>query len=282
MAKKPATDVATTEKEDPQALALQALKNAGFDMSVLEADSDAGNTNVTQQDVATPYLYVLQPLSPQAQPAHDAYIEGAAPGMFLNNAAQEVYDADTGLLFIPAFYERKLVEWVDRDAGGGWVGEHDITSDIMDFAELVEDPIKKRKTLRMKADPTHILVETAYHYGLFRHPVSGLWLPIVVPMKSTMLKVNRQLNQIITNTVIPGSGKKAPRWLYPFMLGTRAESDGKNTWHTITFKREAMPVSLDEYNMAKSFAKLVESGDVQRKAETNDQPDKTEDDDIPM
>lgn len=280
MAKKPATEVATIDEENPQALALKALQAQGFDIAALEADSDAGNKNISQQDVATPYLYVLQPLSPQAQPAHDAYIDGAAPGMFLNNAAQEVYDAEKGVLFIPAYYERKFVEWVDRDAGGGWVGEHDIDSDIMDFAELVENPVNKRKTLRMKSDPTHILVETAYHYGLFRHPVSGLWLPIVVPMKSTMLKVNRQLNQIITNTVIPGSGKKAPRWLYPFTLHTRAESDGKNTWHTIAFKREAMPVTMDEYTQAKAFAKMVETGAVERKAETN--VVEPEDDDIPM
>lgn len=281
MVKKPATtEVATIEEVENKTLA--ALKAAGFDMSMLEADADAGNDNLTQQDVATPYLYVLQGLSPQATPAHDAYIDGAAPGMFLNNAAQEVYDADKGILFIPCFYERKIVEWKDRKAGGGWIGEHSVDSDIMDFAEMHVDPIDGKKTLRMKADPTHILVETAYHYGLFRHPETGAWLPIVVPMKSTMLKVNRQLNQIISNTIIPGTGKKAPRWLFPFLLTTRSESDGKNTWYTMAFKREAMPVSPDEYTQAKKFAELIKSGDVQRKAETTDQPQQEIDDDIPM
>ena len=124
--------MATTKKAEVATANQSAGLPAGYDMDELLRDSGAGVSNMGMDDVAVPYLYVLQTNSPQVNPDHDAYIDGAKAGMFFNNVSMEIYDGrNEGLIVIPCAYERKYVEWVPRDSGGGFVGEHDIDSGIL-------------------------------------------------------------------------------------------------------------------------------------------------------
>lgn len=256
MAAKKETEVATVKES--------AQLPAGLDMDDLLRDSGAGTEDMSMDDVAVPYLYILQSGSPQVDADSDAYIDGAKSGMFYNNVSEEIYDGrEVGLEVIPCAYERKYVEWIDRDSGGGgYVADHDIDSGILSECTPNEKGIPVLKN-------GHLIIETAYHYVYFRNPNTGIWEEIIIPMKSTMLKKSRRWNKTLVGTLIPGTSNRAPRWLYPYCLKTVKESKNNNTWSNFDIERLADMVNADQYRAAKAFAELFTKGMVTRAKETD-------------
>jgi hypothetical protein len=234
---------------------------AGYEGMDLAADAAHHNPEMTAQDVALPYIYVLQANSPQVNPGRSEYIEGAQASMFLNNVSGEVFDGrNDGFLFVPAYYERKLVEWVHRDNGGGWVADHAIDSGIMQKTR----PDEKGKP---RLQNGNVIVETAYHYGLMLNPDTEVWEQCVIAMKSTGLKANRKWNNAIITSKIPGTDVQAPRFLFAYNVKTKMETKGDNSWWNFDIDKVDEPVSVEVYKQAKDFAELVASGIVTRVAE---------------
>src|SRR5688500_7171958 len=98
----------------------------GYDLEDIMADAGAGQ-NMTAGDLRIPYSAVLQSNSPQVNPGHAKYSEGAQAGMFMNTATGEVFDGrKEGIVLIPCAYQRDYDEWKDRDGpeGGGFVASH--------------------------------------------------------------------------------------------------------------------------------------------------------------
>lgn len=225
-------------------------------------DAGAGTDQLGMDDVAVPYLYVLQTNSPQTNPDHDLYIEGAKAGMFLNNVTNEIFDGrETGIEVIPCAYERRFVEWVHRDEGGGYIQDHDVESDILSKCK----PDDKGKP---RLPNGHMIVETAYHYVYMRNPNNNRWEEIIIPMKSSMLKKSRRWNKTLMSTFIPNTTKKAPRWLYPYRLKTVKETKDTNTWSNLDVERLSSAVTIDQYHAAKGFADQFKQGIVIRARET--------------
>lgn len=229
----------------------------------IQQDAGRGTSDLGMDDVAVPYLYVLQSNSPQVNEDHDMYVEGARPGMFYNNVTGEVFEGrETGVVVIPCAYERKYVEWVDRDSGGGLVAEHDVNSNIL--SQTTPD-----ERGRPRLANGNLIVETAYHYVYMLNPNNSRWEEIIIPMKSSFLKKSRRWNKALMSTLIPGTGVKAPRWLYPYQLKTVKESRDTNTWSNVELSRHENPVTVDQYRAAKNFADQIEAGMVVRGKETN-------------
>lgn len=239
---------------------------AELDMAALTADAGASVSDMTADDIALPYLSILQALSPQVQPGKAEYIEGAVASMLFNTVSQDVYDGrKVGVLFVPCYYERRYVEWVDRDQGGGFVADYDIDSDIMSFT-------KKDDKGKARMPTGNLIVETAYHYGLYQDPNSKIWTQCVLTLKSTGLKVNRKWNNELSTTKIPGTELTAPRWLYPYHLTTWLESKKNNSWWQLKVDRVEKdsvptPVSRAVYDKAKIFHNLAKGGEVKRAVE---------------
>ena len=89
--------------------------------NVFEADANAGGENISQEDLALPFLKVLGQLSPEINKVHAKYIEGAEPGMILNTVSGHLYDGKKGIEVVPVHYKRQLVEWQDRGSSTGAV-----------------------------------------------------------------------------------------------------------------------------------------------------------------
>ena len=53
-------------------------------VNMFEADADKGSQNMTQEDLALPFLKVLGQLSPEVNKRDGKYVEGAEPGMIVN------------------------------------------------------------------------------------------------------------------------------------------------------------------------------------------------------
>lgn len=232
-------------------------------LSMMEEDAGHGVDNLGMDDVGVPYLYVLQTNSPQVNEDSDQYVKGARPGMFYNNVSGEVFDGrETGIEVIPCGYERKLVEWKDRDAGGGYVADHAIDGPVM--SETTPD-----ERGRPKLANGNLIVETAYHYVYMKNPHTGMWDEIVIPMKSTALKKSRRWNKSLMSTLIPGTTKQAPRWLYLYTLKTVKEQKDTNTWSNFDVTRTDQMVTQEQYVKARDFAKIVSQGAVVRAKESD-------------
>jgi len=233
----------------------------GYDLQDIMADAGVGSSDMAAGDLGIPYLSILQPGSPQLKPGHAKYIEGARVGEWFNSATGEVFQGT--IEFIPCAYERKYVQWHDKDLGeGGYVRDYPIDSDIL--SRTVPNA-KKQPSL---PDENHdVIVETAYQYGMMLNPHTGRWDQVVMPLKSTGLKVNRLLNNLIAGATIPGTQLQAPRWMYAYTLKTALESKGQNSWYNPVPEKNPEPVSAECYQAGKRFNQMFSAGLVNRAAE---------------
>lgn len=99
---------------------------------MLQADAGIGLENITTEDMQIPFIRIIQALSPQLQKDDSLYIKGAEQGDIFNTVTQEVYKQDEGILVVPAFFEKKFLEFALRSSGGGFVRE--LSSDDKDIA----------------------------------------------------------------------------------------------------------------------------------------------------
>jgi hypothetical protein len=235
-----------------------ALAEIPFSIEDMEADAKLGG-QLELADISIPYLYILQSNSPQTNLDHPKYIQGATAGMLYLTNLEKVYDGRTkGLQIVPCYYERLVTEWLPREAGGGLVASHEPEADILKNARPDE---KNRPTL----PNGHQLVETAYHYVLVQDPVSGTWYQAIAPFKSTALRASRRMNSTISTTTIPGTNKKAPRFLYKWLMNSVKEQKDDYVWSAPKLTQLDM-VSADVYSAAKNYAIVAAKGLLRRVA----------------
>jgi hypothetical protein len=140
-----------------------------------------GFENQSQDDIAIPFMNLLQALSPEVQPDG---VEGAKAGMFINSVTQELHE---DFVFVPAITQHVFVEWVPRDQGGGIVGTHSKDSEIVKVAKAGAKEFGKYKT-----EDGNDLVETFYLFGIVVQdevPVSMA----VMAFTSTKIKAYRAM-----------------------------------------------------------------------------------------
>ena len=236
-----------------------ATKNEGaLAVNMFEADADKGSQNMTQEDLALPFLKVLGQLSPEVNKRDGKYVEGAEPGMILNTVTNEVFDGAKGIDVLPVFYERKYVEWQDRGEGkGAPVAIHDASSDIM--SQTTRD-----KSFKDRLPSGNYLENTANHYVvvLGNSPQTAL-----ISMKATQLKISRKWNSIMMGIKLQGKNGlfTPPTYSHIYNLKTVQMSNDKGTWFGWEVSKVGPVSDQNVYGIAKSFADQVGKGDVQVK-----------------
>jgi len=227
-------------------------------VNMFEADADKGSQNMTQEDLALPFLKVLGQLSPEVNKRDGKYVEGAEPGMILNTVTNEVFDGAKGIDVLPVFYERKYVEWQDRGEGkGAPVAIHDASSDIM--SQTTRD-----KSFKDRLPSGNYLENTANHYVvvLGDSPQTAL-----ISMKATQLKISRKWNSIMMGIKLQGKTGlfTPPTYSHIYNLKTVQMSNDKGTWFGWEVSKVGPVEDQGVYGIAKSFAEQVGKGDVQVK-----------------
>jgi len=236
-----------------------ATKNEGaLAVNMFEADADKGSQNMTQEDLALPFLKVLGQLSPEVNKRDGKYVEGAEPGMILNTVTNEVFNGAKGIDVLPVFYERKYVEWQDRGEGkGAPVAIHDASSDIM--SQTTRD-----KSFKDRLPNGNYLENTANHYVvvLGDSPQTAL-----ISMKATQLKISRKWNSIMMGIKLNGKNGlfTPPTYSHIYNLKTVQMSNDKGTWFGWEVSKVGPVSDQSVYGIAKSFADQVGKGDVQVK-----------------
>ena len=236
--------------------------------NMFEADADKGSQNMTQDDLALPFLKVLGQLSPEINKRDGKYVEGAEPGMILNTVTNEIFDGTKGIDVLPVFYERKYVEWQDRgDSKGAPVAIHNAESDIVSTTT-------RDKSYKDRLPNGNYLENTANHFVvvLGKSPQSAL-----ISMKSTQLKISRKWNSMMMGIKLQGKNGMftPPTYSHIYKLKTTQMSNDKGTWFGWDVSKVGPIEDKSVYESAKSFAEKVSKGAVQAKPETQEATKKT-------
>ena len=237
-------------------------ENAGaLATNLFEADANAGSQNISQEDLALPFLKVLGQLSPEVNKKHGKYVEGAEPGMILNTVTNENYDGNKGIEVLPVYYKRQYVEWQDRgESKGAPVAIHDAGSDILSKAT-------RDKSFKDRLPNGNYLENTANHFVILlgKTPTTAL-----ISMKATQLKVSRKWNSMMMGIKLQGKDGlfTPPTYSHIYKLKTVQMSNDKGTWFGWDVSKIGPISDKSVYDIAKSFASRVGKGEIQAKPET--------------
>jgi len=135
-----------------------------------------GFGNTSSEDYSIPFMHVLQANSKQVE-----LLEGAKAGMIINTVTNDLFKNDEGIEFIPATTQHVYVEWVPRDAGGGFVAVHQLDSDVVAKCRAEQEFGK------FKLPNGNDLIETFYVYGILVKK-DGSWERAVIAFASTKIK----------------------------------------------------------------------------------------------
>ena len=238
-------------------------KDGAVAINMFEADADKGSQNMTQDDLALPFLKVLGQLSPEVNKRDGKHVEGAEPGMILNTVTNEIFDGAKGMNVIPVYYERKLVEWQDRgESKGAPVAIHNAESDIM--SQTTRD-----KSFKDRLSNGNYIENTANHFVIVlgESPSSAL-----ISMKATQLKISRKWNSMMMGIKLQGKNGlfTPPTYSHIYNLKTVQMSNDKGTWFGWDVSKVGPVEDKSVYDIAKSFAEKVGKGNVEVKHGTEE------------
>jgi len=218
-----------------------------IDASMFEADAGVGNENLTQEDLALPFIKV--------EPKD---------GTIFNSVTNETYDAQKGIKVIPCVYQRRYIEWSPRGTGSN-APENIYTPD--EWADKTVSPEVVRNQGDNKdyiKNSQNYIEETCQHFVLVLND-EGFGEPAVIAMKSTQLKKSRKWNSMIASRMATnkeGMPYQMPRFSYVYHLKTIPESNAKGDWHGWEISLDKQVDQTTHYVQAREFAKAIQEGDV--------------------
>jgi len=199
-------------------------------------------------------------MSPQLQKKHGSFVEGASAGDLYNTVTGEAFDGDKGISIIPCAYNKKYIEWIPREKGGGLVNAgHDIS--------ILSKCTRDDESRRYYTPEGNEIVETAQFFILV---VAGETAQqAVLAFTSTQLGVSRKWLTMLRMARVQnskGESVEAPMFAYTYRLTTTTQSNDKGSWNGYSINQEgATDMSLAM--MAKDFMGAARSGDVEVKQE---------------
>jgi len=232
-------------------------------------DLSKGFENMTQEDMALPFVRILGQLSPQVTDGDAKYIEGAKPGMIYNTVTSELFDGKKGIKVIPCYYKKDYPEWNDRGEGpGAPAATHLPNSPVIQTG--------KREGSKIRLPNGNYLEETASYYVLVETK-QGSMTPALITMKSTQLNVSKKWNSMMKTIQIPdGKGGFAipPMHGVVYNLASVLQKNDKGSWYgwVVTQNRIMGQADKSLYLAAKDFKGNVSKGNVQTKADVEEKP----------
>jgi len=246
------------------------------EMGVIEMDAafaddiGGGHEEVGGQDLATPFLNILQPLSPACDKRSDDYVEGAEAGMFMHSINQRIFPADKdegheGIIVIPCHFQSRWIEWVPRSQGGGFVRQYDRNEaplgarrgDIMMYMDEQGRPWDGPTN-----DAPRQAVYTHLHYMLLI--TNEGFEPFILSASGTGLTPGNKWNAEMRAMIPRGQAGPLPRYATAWRLHTKYRQNDKGSWFSWVYEvvRRLEP-SEDENDAllvvaAREFKKAVE------------------------
>ena len=236
-------------------------------VSLFGNDLSKGFENMTQDDLALPFIRILGQLSPQVTQGDAKYIEGAQSGMIYNTVTNDLFDGKKGIKVIPCYYKKDYPEWSNRgDGPGAPVAIHLPNSPVIATG--------KRDGSKIRLPNGNYLEETASYYVMVESK-TGAYTPALITMKSTQLNVSKKWNSMMKTIQIPdGKGGFAipPMHGVVYNLSSTLQKNDKGSWFgwVVTMDRILEQKDKSLYLSASDFKGNVSKGNVQTKADVEE------------
>jgi len=217
-------------------------------------DAGIGFEDMTADDIAIPFLVILQSGSPQLKRG-EGRIEGAEEGDIFNTVTGVFYKGNEGIYIVPCAYKKAFIEWTPREAGGGFVRQHN-------DANILNNTTKDDKG-RDVLPNGNLIVTTAYHYATLIDTLSGDSTECVISMTSTQLKKSRKWNSVMSGlklTNLKGEKFTPPMFSHVYKFTTNPESNELGAWSGWKIDIVSQIPTIELYNTAKGFATNVNRG----------------------
>jgi len=228
------------------------------------SDAGAGLENIDKDDLALPFLKLLQTGSDETKKKHANYVEGAEAGMFYNTVTKKLYSGEKGIEVIPCFYKLTYPEWAPFERKEGRPVSPDRGPEIL-------AKTKKDSGGKDCLDNGNQIIKTANHFVIISgdKPEQAL-----MAMKSTQLKVSRGWNSVMQDQFEsdPKTNKNVPAPMFSRVYKLNSvENSGSFTWHgyRVSLLRKVDNASI--YQMAREFHSSLKKSNaaVEKKEESN-------------
>lgn len=220
------------------------LEEVAFDFD--KNDTLEGFEQMDASTMALPFLRIVQKLSPQLNRQKPEFIDGAQEGDLYNTLTNTLIEKPIGCIVLR--YEHIYIEW--KPNRQGFVGYHSIEN----AKRLAVDSTKFGKWLVKgtgdgKDPATMNILQENYVYALILegHENDG---PIVMSLSSSMLKVAKNWNRLMTTHILPDGSKAKPYYLV-WSLGTEYTKKDTNDWYIPAVKFDRVIDTANLYGAIK-------------------------------
>ena len=245
--------------------ARDVVKKEGGQVATLDfvKDSGMGLENIDKEDLALPFLKLLQSGSYETKKKHAKYVEGAEPGMFYNTVTKKLYDGEKGIEVVPVYYKMTYPEWAPFEKAEGRPIHPDRGPEIM-------SQTKQNDRNKDMLENGNEIIKTANHFVIILgdKPEKAL-----MTMKTTQLKTSRQWNSLIENEFEndPSTGKSvpAPRFSRIYRLNS-VENSGSFSWHGYSVNLLRKVDNAPLYQMAREFYSSLKKSQLNAESSSQD------------
>lgn len=197
-------------------------------------------------DLVAPFLRVLQKMSPQCDLDKPEYLEAAKPGMFFQSDIKELMDKVT---LIPCVYKPSMIERkVQAD------GKVDLNTFVAEHPCGSELGLPRAEGGHFLLPNGNCLDDTRTWFCL-RVTAMGELVPVIVPLRSTQIKVSKRLFTELHSYKAQGkSGSfRPPMYVHVYDCTTVAEENEKGSWRSWVFNHaRVMEMGKDDALFAKA------------------------------
>jgi len=247
-------------------------KVAVMQANMFAEDAGVGVDGLGSEDLAIPFLKILQKMSPELDD-----IEKAKAGDLFNTVTKEVVKGSDGIRVVNCAYTLQYIEWEPRGSGTG--APHAIYSpgDTLPKTERGDD----NKDYVVDGSGRY-LERTAQHYVLVIDE-DGMTQQCLLPMKATQFKKSKQWNSAIKSLKMKdGKGVlfTPARWSHIWHLESVSEENKNGSWHGWQVSKDSQIEDPTLYAEAKLFAQSIMTGAV--KVQHVQEGDSLSEDDVPF
>ena len=235
------------------------------------ADAGMGVQDLKTEDLAIPFLKILQKMSPELD---DLDVRA---GDIFNTVTKEGISGKEGVRVINCAYQLQYIEWEPRGTGSGAPHHIYAAGEEMPETERGED----NKDYVRDGNGRYI-ERTAQHYVLVIDE-DGMTQQALISMKATQFKKSKQWNSALKSLKMKdakGTLFTPARFAHIWTLKSVAEENKNGSWHGWEISKDSLIEDLALYQEARLFAESIGAGQV--KVQHSREEDTTDSDNVPF
>lgn len=220
-------------------------------MALLDQTRGQGFEEAGADAFATPFLVILQDLSPQTKKLMPGYIEGAKPGTILQSVSHELFD---NIRVVPCYYSQVWIEWVPREKNGGLVAIHPAETPLR--TQITRDEMN-----RPMLPNGNLLEDTRQHFVLLVRP-NGEVQPCLIAMKGTQIKPSKQWMASTRASYTYGKQllSKLPMYACSYILGVEEQANEKGSWYVWNASKRELITDIELFKQGRDLYETVRRG----------------------